>query len=449
MHIDGLRIGRAGAVAVIALGLLVGIVPFAAAQSFTAEGYLRLQMGAAAPASTQPGRWVLQREGVPDLVEAITVAGKCLYGSTGPSLAVLSATGGNERVGVGPDSIGVDNGPKGVACYRISENVGESLAFSLGSGVTETGLGAFFQIDVDIEVKDNAIFQLDVTIGDIVVDSFFLTSGGNAGATISGVDEDHIFRCDLGSDSGPDSGGGDNCKWPIEAVGTGFVLTPIAGEGSLEGGGDYGVLGLNDTVLHLISGVPGFFGCENGETGTRNNTTPIVGEVGGVQCQVVRQDIDPAPGEDCQIVSYLFRADAATNSCELISQPNEQLIGNIFVKYGAELAPSANGDSWVPAPPSRVSFGVDPDPDRSFPIPPCRGNTKIAATDPDGPQPIEEIGVPGNGYDRLPGVGEIEYACAFKRTETLDGGPEPADETLTLEEGIQFWGDIRFSAGSD
>jgi hypothetical protein len=85
--------------------------------------------------------------------QTISTVGKCGYGTSGDNLAILTAAGGNGDVGLGPDSIGVANGPKGVACYRISYNYGEKLTVRLGPDLGLADANAFYRLELDLETK--------------------------------------------------------------------------------------------------------------------------------------------------------------------------------------------------------------------------------------------------------------------------------------------------------
>jgi hypothetical protein len=150
-----------------------------------------------------------------------------------------------------------------VACYRITANLGESVTFGLGSAIDAS---AFYRLELDFEVKQNAAFLLEIIIGGTVTDQFYLRSGlsiqAGEGSTSPGS-PDHIFNCVAQSDSGPDAGARDNCRWMVDALGQQFRLIPLVGEGSLEGGGDFGTGAAaynNNSLIYLTQAAIGALG---------------------------------------------------------------------------------------------------------------------------------------------------------------------------------------------
>lgn len=453
---------------------------------------LRLQMGVASEWG-QPGAWVLETPGVPGSTTTIlgprqvVLKSKCVYDKAAsenpllvnglPSqLVELEATGGNGDVGVDPNGSGqgVFNGSRGTDCWRIQSASNSAPAefykWKIGKSVKDKGFGLMVGIFADVEVKGNAVLKLDVTANSSTVGSFFLATGSNVGACIatvtlgpldangdSCVDGRFISQCFAGtSDSNPDSN--DNCRWNIEldqngVLGDGFVLTALSGEATLGGGNDFGV-GATGTIIQLASGATGPFGCDEGVNDT---TATVTNPATGLSCEAVRQQVGA-----CTAVPYVIRAD--TGACELIAVPRngEQLVANVFVKFDPETQQSLNtGEtladlgSWKPADLSQISFGVGPNASANVDIPPCLGVTLIGAEDPAGPLPIPEFNTSDRtkkiDVDRVPG-GSIEFACAFKRTETFTCDVLDLDQDgfcnspkTIVEEGIQFWGDAQFS----
>jgi hypothetical protein len=412
------------------------------------RGVLRLQLGESIEQSGlhAPKRFVYEPPGGgPGLSDWIGITSKCLLQLTGPTdLATLTATGGRNKVGAGPDSIGVFDGPKGTACYRITASQGESLRFDLGNDVPTSPLimaNAFYRLELDIEVKKDAEFLLETLIGEAVTAQYLLRSGSSIVAGEGSEDPGSlIFNCAAASDSGPDSGRRDNCRWIVEELGQSFRLTATNGEGSWEGGGDFGADAyVNNSIIFLTEAEAiGALGCE-----ANNDTTPTIGDdMNDAQCSVISQDPGDSGGQQCEtLVGYIFRTlDSAVEGCELISAPNEQLVANIFVTFPAEDAPPLVGNVWSPLALTEVTFGNDPL-QQSFPLDRCPGTRTDGD---DGPVPIPEIlnSGPDGSFDLIPGNGTIEFACVFDRKEIWIGG-DP--QQVILEEGIQFFGDIRFS----
>jgi hypothetical protein len=447
------------------------------------RGQIRLQMGEEIELvddplivniDHEPRRFVYVRPSVPPensgdypngVQQLINVQSKCLLATPmpGAKLTALSTTGGSGtgKVGVGPDSLGTPDGPKGVACYRVSANKNETIDFALGSDTTTPpaepsdpeppvlpagtiDANAFYALALDLEVKKNANILLEIMINGSVTETYELRSGGTI-VEGEGVDDPEelpaIFNCAARSDSGPDAGLADNCYWLVKAIGNGFRLRNkdgSAGEFSWEGGGDFFTAGTafaNNSVIYLTKVEDiGALGCD---TNPDPDTTAKIGDGStAAQCQIIRQD----PGDgSCDIsVSYVFRSDLTDNACEFITQNDLQTVMNIFIEFKPETAiglPSS--DPWEGQPLTRVSFGSDPVPNRDFPIQRCDSTLAPGNSDKldDGPPPIPNV------PDLVPETATtIEYACVFSRQERWLIG-----DLVQVLEGIQFYGDIRWN----
>ncbi len=148
-------------------------------------GALRLQLGTtsfevAEPTALpenhlpMPPRLVYETRGKPDRTSFVQLAeqpfvlsGKCGGALDDSAGAVQLATMGSGPgpLGFGPDSLGVSDGPKGVACYRITASEDEEIEFGLGPALGDLGVRSFYRIEFDIEVKQNARFALQVLRG--------------------------------------------------------------------------------------------------------------------------------------------------------------------------------------------------------------------------------------------------------------------------------------------
>jgi len=176
--------------------------------------------------------------------------------------------------GMGATSIGVFDGAKGTPCSRVSAYASESLSFALGSALASRPatsppqplkVNAFYKLDLDVEVKSNAHVFLAIKLGGVTTRVYELRSGSSTNGvsplyypTDDSVPEmyrglpysnplSRTYNCTSRSDSAPDSGPSDNCRWIVEDVGDSFTLSFVnkdgvaagGGEFSLEGGGDW------------------------------------------------------------------------------------------------------------------------------------------------------------------------------------------------------------------
>ena len=139
----------------------------------------------------------------------------------------------------------------GTSCYQVAAP-SESLELGLGQGL-RTAIGAdavATSAYLDVELKGSARVLATALLGGVVVGTYEVQSGSSIGKpTVA----DHTpFACTSSSDSGPDSGVNDNCRWPVSAPSwTGaddgvffdtLTLKALVGSFSLEGGADGAVL---------------------------------------------------------------------------------------------------------------------------------------------------------------------------------------------------------------
>ena len=163
-------------------------------------GALRLQLGETAYGTDLeehapvPPRFVYETKGKPDRTsfsqgpeQEFVLRGKCGGALDGSSSAAKLATmiSGPGGLGFGPDSIGVQDGPQGVACYRISAGKYEWVRFDIGSDLKGLGARSFYRIELDIEVKKNARFELQVLRAGKPSSTWVLESGSTISAGTS------------------------------------------------------------------------------------------------------------------------------------------------------------------------------------------------------------------------------------------------------------------------
>jgi hypothetical protein len=439
--ISGRRLRVRLAPIILGLGLAsVGLEAMAAPPfGLPDRGVLRLQLGSTTLGGHQPRRWIHELDGLPGPEQSIGVVGKCGYGTDLDQLTVLTATGGLGQVGLGPDSIGVSDGPKGVACYRISSGIREALTFSLGADASLIPANAFYRLELDIEVKSNAEFVLEILQGTAVTATYRMRTGSSIRAgegTANPEANDKIFNCTARSDSGPDSGAGDNCRWIVNELGQSFRLIPVAGEGSLEGGGDWGAAAYaNNTAVYLTEGVIGALGCGPQSNVPLSEDTSTIGDgINDAQCSVTRIDPSSVGGTCTTPIGYVFRniAGVSDEGCELIKSPGEQLAASISIRFPPETSTTLGAEN-------ATEIGFSDGAGNIVPFIPARC-TGTVVTDTNGNRTIAEVlSVPGFAPDIVSG-GAKDWACILDNTQEYRGGNQ-----MKVTQTILFWGDIVFA----
>jgi hypothetical protein len=232
------------AVATAALPAGLAAVPVTAMPLDTLPdaGTLRLHLG------SSPQQWRLEPLAGGSTSQAIGFGSGCNLAPTAGALVALTPTPASGKVGLTVDGIGVRSSGEGagVPCGRVNGDKGQRLLVELaGTGPLATALIDFMELD--IEAKGNVIVVADLFLDGTLVGSSELPTG-------------------TASDSGPDSGDGDNYRFRVPETGTSafdsFVLRPKnnVGEFSLAGGADGTTaapgglgeqLGTTDSVIHL------------------------------------------------------------------------------------------------------------------------------------------------------------------------------------------------------
>jgi hypothetical protein len=353
---------------------------------------------------------------------------------------------------------------KGVSCYRITftsqTGTRESIDFALGTTVKNTiGADAFSRLEFDMEVKQDAVFRLEIFRDNEPV-TYWLHSGSNLwtgpGATSGESDSSHPrFNCGARSDSGPDSGPNDNCRWVINEVGDSFKLTPTHGEGSLEGGGDFSDFYANNTKIFLISlRDTGYLTCTpapgepvpNDNNRLWDNQTAEVGGGPITSCQTTRIDPSNLPSvmggsqsADCDVAfGYDLQTFLSGNSrCQLektFPLESKQLAGSIQITFEPEDSEPLGGE-----PLTNIAFvGGNP---AGFSAPRCEGTV---VNDANGNPTILEI-LSGNpsqllSYeDQVADTSVVDWACVLDTREVYLGGGQ-----MQIIQTILYWGDIKF-----
>jgi hypothetical protein len=391
------------------------------------KGVLRLQLGGG-----QSSRFLHEPSGSQ---QAILLSGKCGLTLGSPSLATLTAAGGLASMGLGPDSIGVFDGPKGVACYRITASIGESVTFGLGAAASALPIdaNAFYRLELDIEVKQNAAFLLEVLIGGDVTERFYLRSGtsiiSGEGSAAPGS-PDRIFNCTAQSDSGPDAGSRDNCRWVVDALGQKFRLIPLIGEGSIEGGGDFGTAAYaNNSLVYLTKAAIGALGCDNTPVPQGTSTSTIGDGVNDAQCTITRIDPTGIGGTCTTLVGYVLRNIGVAEGCELLKTPGEQLAASADMLFPPEPRTALGAE-----PLTTIVFSNPLGAPVSFTPQRCTGTVVL---DSNGERTILEVlSVPTYAPDVVPG-GYKDWACILDNVQEYLGA-----DRMQIRQTVLFWGDI-------
>ena len=181
-----------------------------------------------------------------------------------------TATGTAKPVGLVGSSIGIkgSSSATGTPCGRV--DAAETMTLTLGD-IPNAG-----SVELDLELKGGAKVEITFMLGTETVGVPFQIrsgssivvgqgkEGNNDGPpftlSLDAADNEIVGNCRNASDSGPDSGGNDNCRVSIIPAGEfdTVTFTTLAGEFSLEGGGDAGT---SDTVFNLVATFEGELGC--------------------------------------------------------------------------------------------------------------------------------------------------------------------------------------------
>ncbi|HEX6887571.1 MAG TPA: hypothetical protein VF143_05635, partial [Candidatus Nanopelagicales bacterium] len=220
-------------------------------------------------------------------------------------------------------SIGVAEKKSGTSCYQVN-SPGETLRLSLGTATRPAGSTATAyavrSAYLDVELKQDARILATALLGGNPVGYFELQSGSTIGqpkltsADIIASLPYSVQSCNNPSDSGPDSGVNDNCRWatgelspdPLDDVlYDTLALRAVNGSFSLEYGRDGRVtsgpqianpfLPAGASYFELTT-VDGILNC-NGVSVTRDDATGLVPEV-------TFRRLPNASGPDCAPVPY-------------------------------------------------------------------------------------------------------------------------------------------------
>jgi hypothetical protein len=320
--------------------------------------------------------------------QSISTSSGCRLALSGQSLVSMSADPSGRYPGFVSDAIGVGGGGdgNGQPCGRIDP--GQSLTVNLTSGLAGKVIDF---AEIDLELK----FGGAVTVTGYLVQGATVTPGGSETYT------------SLGSDSGPDSGDGDNYRVRFPRSGTTAVNRLVfsvgsSGSGSLEGGADGTgpcdaadaaacgtfslgqLLNTTDTLFHLME-VDGTLNCTDNNTatqggdGTPQSTLTRLENVGGATCTSIPYNLDSSIGQCEDVPSYqciLLQKDLLGQNAQFfwhvtwVPEPGEYQEQDTQFNYGFGyqdlqlcLADDGDLDAFPELPPKADAPPGAPDPD--------------------------------------------------------------------------------------
>ena len=251
-----------------------------------------------------------------------TVGSNCEINPLTGWLVTLSSDSGPGGIkGPGLFSLGIgvkSGGSNGTPCSQTS--AGEKLT------VTSNG-NSWVKLELDSEAKGNAWIVAELRLGSELVGTYELVTGASIQASeetppvdqmvpyeATSTPSDPRVACANASDSGPDSGPNDNCRWIIDHGSRFDSVTLYASVGSLslEGGADFASFdpsgfanGMYDSLFHrfqnaapVLTGsvtVPedgsGTFGGSDLATDADNDPLTVTGASGGTNGTVTHDSV--------------------------------------------------------------------------------------------------------------------------------------------------------------
>jgi hypothetical protein len=453
-RVSGLKVaGAVLAVAVMPLAVVVGhlpdrpeatsatVVPAAdlAAPSF-APAWLAVQTGATSQITLNT---VAGQQGAAQTLAPAANCGVNLGTAASQLLTLKGSTGGAASASLASyasGSIGVKEKKSGTSCYQVGAT-SESLELGLGQGLSTT-LGAdavATSAYLDLELKGSARILATARLGGSVVGTYELQSGSSIGTPP--VADHPPFECNSPSDSGPDSGVNDNCRWPVSAPSwTGaddgvffdtLTLKALVGSFSLEGGADGAVQPAapvptpNASILEIAADTIGCGDTSKPATGDGSAPQVTVYRLGNADttepCRAVPYSISNGP----QFAQFLKPLDVQTSA---------QFIWNLTwklpVSAGTTALPDLKIDYEYPA--------GDPTPEIT-----ALGWCPDATYGTDG-QFLGYTGQLPAALDQEPDLAGTQYACVISREGvSSDGVPSSASDFVTDNDKVYVYGDAK------
>ncbi len=374
------------------------------------EGILRLQLG-----DVDRLTWITPSTTDVDLYQTIhdlrTLTGRanhrCILAvipdEVPPNLVKITAgVPTSNQPGIFGDSIGVFSGgsgsnARGVDCGRAGVN--ESLTIKLASAVSGR---VARRAELDVEVKQNARIRAIARLGTNIASTWELRSGGGiVPGEGSGNPGDPIFNCSALSDSGPDAGAADNCRWVIDGIWDSLELVTLAGEWSLEGGSDWGAQASANRTDIFLTRASGILDC---------GASTITAGDGSVSAAITGIRLQNATGTACVPIPYLLESNgnAVKFEKDLFGQTDAAIIFKI--EWLQESA-------VFPINPTVQFFGASTTP---VPIGLCVG-TPLPGGDPFNATDLDITAFSPTAIDQDPTLPGIQYGCLLSETTDYVG----------------------------
>ena len=372
--------------------------------------------------------------------ETLSAGTNCgLARNTGMDLLTLAgSTGGafsESLASYASGSIGVKEKKSGTSCYQVNAVTDESLRIGLGADIASIlGDDAIAtSAYLDVELKGAVRILATATLDGVTTGLYELQSGSLTNATPQAGAV--AFDCNSSSDSGPDSGVSDNCRWPISSPswlgddGIAFdalTFDVLAGSFSLEGGSDGAVLppAQNGTPNASIIEIAG----DTIDCGGQTDLEPGVGDA---QSVTVYRLTNADPDEPCQLVPYAL--ESAPLSAQFLKPLDSQTSAQFIWDVTWKLAPTAGAtlpvltiDYEYPA----AEAGQD-----LVPLGWCPDATYANGTFVGYPN-----GLPPTALDQEPDLAQTQFACVISRSaSSVNGTPD----FVSLNDLVYVYGDAR------
>lgn len=385
-------------------------------------------------------------DGTPEKTQALTEAADCLLGTDESLLAIdgFVGTSTTDLASFRYNSIGVAEKKTGTSCYQAAAPA-EKLILKLNPANVRGDLGPLLASSafLDMELKGGAQVLATAKRDGQVVGYYELRSGTSVKYPVAlpgGVTATAVHNCTTSSDSGPDSGDCDNCRWPISTptwLGADdaiyfdtLELQAVKGTFSLEGGSDYGsrsklpVLPANypatNTIFELVTVADGVVACDA--------STPTLDGTETKPTVTVRRLDNADPAETCAGVPFtLTNLDSAARFLKPSNtQGTAQFVFDLVwtVPLAAMPLPVTEVDFETADPRTGIPLGWCPDPVYET------GGTLVGISDPLNNAAAVDMD------DVLAGK---QFACVGTQSaQVVAGDPD----TVTVTEQVYVLGDV-------
>jgi hypothetical protein len=367
-----------------------------------------------------------------NVTQALGTSGKCaLTPLTGSLVTWGSTSTASGAPGYGSDSIGVSSGNKtsGTACSQINQDAGESLTLRFTGSALAGSFGASLRAtsaSLDIEVKSNALVVLqglDAAGAPVTGQVYKLYTGSstsqNPNGPLAANSTNADRNCTAQSDSGPDSGPNDNCRWDIDFTSpvSGIRITPQVGSTDLEGGGDFAVPSANRTTFAMVDVADGEFCVGSTQTATFSGTgNPLIDSTSVTRLPDTNGNI-----EGC--IPYTLRVDGPSVS---FRKPADTPLAQFLITVDRSISPPAAN----PVPALQIDWINPPEIDS---IAWCPADLYNPASNPQFD--------PTKATDMVPSTTTLEFTCLYSSVQVLQD-----DGTINVTDKFYLVGDPKYGA---